>query len=310
MIDVRVAELAARQHNRFARRQLLALGISDNALRHRIATGRWVAVDDGVYAIAPALDSDMGRWTAALLTEHGSVLSHGSAGAARGYDDRPRPFETITRPGSGGLHRQGSVLVHRSTTLDGDTVMDRGLPMTSVPRTLLDVAPHVPPRMLARLTREALRLRLTTVAELVEALATRHRGRRGSRRLLLVVARYADLPVGRCRSGAEVRALELLRDAGRPAPDVNRRIAGEEADLSWRALRLIVEIDGAQYHLDAGEDQRKQAVWEAAGWEVRRIDAEAVFRRPHAFLALAPPPNVDETPSYPRLIDVRRGELG
>jgi very-short-patch-repair endonuclease len=68
---------------------------------------------------------------------------------------------------------------------------------------------------------------------------------------------------------------------------VNRRIAGEEADLSWRPARLIVEIDGGQFHLDAGEDARKQAVWESAGWKVRRIDAQAVFQRPDLLLHLA-----------------------
>ena len=295
MIDVRVAELAARQHNRFSRRQLTALGVSEQVLRHRLASGRWVALHDAVYAIAPALDSDMSRWTAAILTEPGSVLSHSSAAGAWGIHDRPRLFEIVTRPGCGGPHRQGGVLVHRSETLAADTTTHRGLPITSVPRTLLDMAASVDRRLTARLAREALRLGLTTVPELADALTGRHRGRRGSRRLLLVVERYAGLPVARCRSGAEVRALELLRDAGRPGPDVNRRIGGEEADLSWRAERLIIEIDGGQYHLDAGEDARKEEVWRRGGWHVERITADDVFDKPHRLLALAPEgANVDQ----------------
>ena len=51
------------------------------------------------------------------------------------------------------------------------------------------------------------------------------------------VSRYAGLPLHRTRSDAEALALELLRDAGRPRPAVNARIAGEEADLSWRGSR-------------------------------------------------------------------------
>jgi hypothetical protein len=174
-------------------------------------------------------------------------------------------------------------------TLDGDVTSWNGIPVTTVPRTLLDMTPHTDLKGLARATREALRLGATTAPEIVEALATRHRGRRGCRRLFLIVARYTGLPIAQCRSGAEVRALELLRDAGRPMPDaVNRRIAGEEADLIWRAHRVIVEVDGPQFHLDRGEDERRQACWERAGWEVRRIPSPEVFDHPERLLVLAP----------------------
>jgi very-short-patch-repair endonuclease len=100
----------------------------------------------------------------------------------------------------------------------------------------------------------------------------------------------------RARSGAEVRALEILRDAGRPLPRLNFRIAGEEADLSWPSERLIVEIDGGPFHLDVGEDARKEAAWKSAGWDVRRLPSDAVYERPASLLALAPP-SVAEYPT-------------
>jgi very-short-patch-repair endonuclease len=71
-------------------------------------------------------------------------------------------------------------------------------------------------------------------------------------------------------------------------PRLNDRIAGEEADLSWPSERLIIEIDGGPFHLDVGEDARKQAVWERAGWEVRRIDSDDVYERPHRLLLISP----------------------
>jgi very-short-patch-repair endonuclease len=114
------------------------------------------------------------------------------------------------------------------------------------------------------------------------------RGRRGSRRLAQAIARYADLPLERARSGAEVRAMEILRNAGREMPRLNQRIAGEEADLSWSRQRLIIEIDGGPFHLDRGEDARKQGLWEGAGWTVRRIDSDLVYHRPDALVELAP----------------------
>lgn len=133
--------------------------------------------------------------------------------------------------------------------------------------------------------REAIRLRTTTTVEIVEALTGRHRGRRGSRRLALTVARYEGLPIHRARSGAEVEALLLLRDAGRPMPRFNHKVAGREADPVWRDQRLIIEIDGRDYHLDRGEDAVKEQLWENAGFTVKRIPAGRV---PTDLLAIAP----------------------
>jgi very-short-patch-repair endonuclease len=82
--------------------------------------------------------------------------------------------------------------------------------------------------------------------------------------------------------------MEILRDAGRPLPRLNHRIAGEEADLSWPAIRRILEIDGGPFHLDVGEDARKQQRWEAAGWTVERVSSDDVYDHPHHVLALAP----------------------
>ena len=295
MKDARLAELAGRQYNRVSRRQLRELGLSDAAIAHRLANRRLVSVEEGVFAIAPVLDHDeRGKWMGATLTAPATVLSNASAAAAWGIWLRPRQFETVTRPGSGGPRRHGSILVYRSSTLEGDCTTLRGIPITSVERTLLDLARWMGERALARTLREALRLRLTAMATLGDGLG-RYHGRRGSRRLAIAVARYAGLPVERARSGAEIRALEILRAADRPLPLLNERIAGEEADLSWRSERLIIEIDGAPFHLDAGEDGRKQGNWEAAGWTVRRLPSEDVYERPHRLLSLAPPPNVPES---------------
>ena len=292
MRDVEIAALAGAQFNRLARTQLYALGMSDAAIEHRVATGRLVIVDVGVLAVAPVLEHDVwGGWMAATLTAPESILSHASAAAARGFWSAPRHVQTITRPGSGGPRRLGGVLVFRSTTLAGERELLRGIPITSAPRTLLDLAPHASDRQLARAVREAIRLRHTTIHAIADCVG-RHKGRVGTRRLTAVLARYAGLPLERARSGAEVRALEVLRSAGRPLPALNVRIADEEADLSWADRRLIIEIDGGPFHLDEGEDARKSACWIGAGWTVRRVPADAVYEQPVTLLALAPTANV------------------
>jgi hypothetical protein len=294
MRDARVAQLAGRQFNRVSRRQLFDLGLSDAAIARRVATGRLVIVEEGVFAVAPVLEhDDWGRWMGATLTAPGSVLSRQSAAAARGIWSLPREFETITRPGSGGPRRHGGVFVFRSSTLAGECEVLRGIPITSVPRTLLDLAGGVSQRALARALREAVRLELTTIDAVADRLG-HYRRRRGTHRLAVAIARYTGLPLERARSGAEVRALEVLRTAGRPLPRLNVPVAGEEADLSWPDRRLIIEIDGGPFHLDVGEDARKEACWKAAGWAVRRVSSDDVYEHPQRLLELAPPSNVPQ----------------
>jgi Protein of unknown function (DUF559) len=289
--------LAGRQFNRVSRRQLFELGLSEKAVAHRVASGRLVAVEAGVFAVAPVLDhDDWGRWMGATLTAPHTFLSHVSAATAWGFWSLPREFEIVTRQGNGGPRRFGDVLACRSSTLAGDTTTLRDVPVTTVTRTLLDLGGHVSPRGLARALREAVRLDLTSVAAIGDGLG-KHRGRRGTGRLAAAVARYTGLPLERARSGAEIRALEILRDAGKPLPLLNRRIAGEEADLSWAPDRVIIEIDGGPYHLDVGEDARKQASWEGAGWTVRRLPADDVYDHPERLVALAPQSNAPNTPS-------------
>jgi hypothetical protein len=287
--DVVLAALAGRQFNRVSRSQLRELGLSDSAMSGRVATGRLVRVEEGVFAMPPVLEHDAwGRWMGATLTAPGTALSHVSAAAAFGFWSLPRRFETVTRPGSGGPRRHGRIIVYRSTVLREDLAELRGIPITSVARTVLDLARGTSDASLARCVRESIRLRLVTLAELGDA-TRRYPSRRGSRRLARALARYSGLPLERARSGAEVRALEILRAAGRPLPKLNVRIGGEEADLSWASERLIIEIDGAPFHLDRGEDERKESKWSAAGWRVRRISSDDVYQRRGRLLKLAPP---------------------
>jgi hypothetical protein len=275
MREARVAQLAGRQFNRVSRDQLAALALSNSAIAHRVAAGRLVTVEEGVFAVAPVLEHDeWGRWMAATLTAPGSVLSHRSAASAWGFWGLPRSLETVSGRGPADLDATAEYWRFRSSTLNGECTTLREIPITSVSRTLRDLARGLSDRALARSVREAVRLELVTIHALGDTLGP-CRGRRGARRLADTVARYTGLPLERARSGAEIRALEILRSARRALPKLNQRIAGEEADLSWVASRLIIEIDGQPFHLDAGEDTRKQARWEAAGWRVARIPAEA-----------------------------------
>jgi very-short-patch-repair endonuclease len=88
----------------------------------------------------------------------------------------------------------------------------------------------------------------------------------------------------------------VLHDAGVPAPEVNVQVgrSGPEADLVWRPWKLIVEIDGGQFHQFPDEDARKEAIWRRAGYEVRRLPSDDVYFRPERLVMVA---NVHSIPT-------------
>jgi len=224
---------------------------------------------------------------AATLTAPGTCLSHASSAALHGFWDRHRHIETVTRLGSGGPRRIDGLLVYRSLTIAGNTMTIDGVPTTTAERAIIEMAPYVDDPGLARAVREALRMKTTTSAALLRAVDD-HARRRGTRRVVRTLAAYAGLPVSRARSGAEIRALMVLRGGNRPLPRLNNRIAGEEADLSWASERLIIEIDGGPFHQDVGEDRRKETAWREAGWTVLRMPSDDVYNAPERLLSIAP----------------------
>ncbi len=287
-----VTDLARRQFNRVSRAQLLAHGVGARTIERWVAAGRLEIVEVGVMAFAPEVAADdRGRWMGATLTAPDTYLSHLSAAAARDMWSLPRPFETVTRVGSGGPRQLSGVRVYRSLTvaaeIDPDPPLD--IPMTSVERMLLDLARTLrSDKAFARALRDAVRLELTTLAALAGYLNPR-RHRHGAGRLYRALVRFSGLQIERARSGTEVTAMEQLRNAARTMPELNIEVAGIEADLVWREHRLIIEIDGGPFHLDKGEDARKEAVWRRAGWDVERIPSDDVDAGPAAILAIAPP---------------------
>jgi very-short-patch-repair endonuclease len=285
-MDVRLRELAAAQADIIAAWQLLAGGWTRRMVDHHARHHGWRPVHRGVFALTHAPLTRRQRWIAATLTTRHSVLSHASAGACFGFRPWEGRYEVVTRPGSGGPERFGGLLVCRSNCLDGDTTRYDGTRITTAARTLIDLAAQLDEKAIKRMFREALRLKVTTRAQLLATLY-RHRGRRGTRLLLELTTRYGQLPYARTRSDAEALAIELLHDAGIEPPRVNMRIAGEEADLVWPDRRRIIELDGPQYHRFPEEDARKQAAWEGAGYTVRRLPTDAVYDQPSRLITLA-----------------------
>lgn len=283
-MDVRVEEVARAHCGLVSWSLLVEAGLSERGATRAVARLR--QLHDGVFLTGHGPVTVAQSRLAATLTAPGTVLSHASAAALWGFRPENGGFEVVTRPGSGGPRRIGSLLVCRSSSLTGHVTIHDAIPVTKPPRTIIDLARHLTERQRAKAVREAIRLKAMTALELRLALAD-HRGRRGTRGLRELAARLERLPLDRTRSDAEARALEVLDAAGVTAPQVNVRIEGEEADLSWPGSRRVIEIDGPQFHQDPDEDARKDRAWRAGGWTVVRLPSPAVFDSPETLVALA-----------------------
>jgi hypothetical protein len=282
-----VQELAARQADVVAVWQLRRLGWTARRAEWWITSNEWRAVHAGVYALTRAPLTRRQLWFAATLTTPRTALCNGSAGACIGFWSFDPGYETVVRAGTGRVTRHDGLLVRRSLVLAGEVMRWNGILVTTPERTMIDVAAgRLHERSIGRMFREALRLKVTTVRRVERALE-RHKGRRGTRVLGELAARYADIPYERTRSDAEARGLELLHDMDAEPPLVNHRVAGEEADLVFLRTKEIIEIDGPQYHRFPDEDSRKQAKWEKAGFTVTRIPSDEIYDRSELLLAVA-----------------------
>jgi hypothetical protein len=277
---------AERQCGVVATWQLVEDGLSWAAVRHRTRGLR--EIHDGVHVTGDAPMTRRQVWWAAALTAPGRVVSHASAGAAYGFRPWTGAFEVVTRAGTGGPRRFGSLLICNSTTLTGNTTTLDGLPITTAERALADLARGLDDGALARSVREALRLRVTGCAR-IQVMLARASGPNRPRRLRLLANRYARLPIARARSDPEAHALELLAAAGFPTPEVNVVVASHRPDLAWRPARHIIELDGPDFHQFPDADLEKQVAWERAGWAVARVSTDDVYKFPERLLAAAQP---------------------
>jgi len=262
--------------------QLRRAGLSWKAIECRTRDLR--TLHDGVHVTGDAPITRLQRWWAATLTAPGSFLAFASAGAAHEIRPWEATFEVIVRHGSGGPRRQDGLLICRTKHLH--TTSLNGLPITTAERTLADLWPRLDEKQQQHMLRNALRLKRLTPASLTAHLK-QVTGRQRPQSLTRRLDAYAGLKLHRCRSDAEALAVTVLAKARLEQPQINHRIAGEEADLSWPDRRFILEIDGGTYHQDKLEDARKTAIWRAAGWAVERVPADVVYDDPDQLIRAA-----------------------
>jgi Transcriptional regulator, AbiEi antitoxin/AbiEi antitoxin C-terminal domain len=224
--DRLIAALAQRQHGVVGRRQLLELGLGRRAIGHRLASGRLHRLHRGVYAVGHRVLSREATWMAAVLaTGPGAVLSHRSAAALWGIRDSASARVDVTIPRWS--RARAGIRTYQALLAADEVTVRRGVPVTTPPRTLLDLAAVIGGRV-ERAVEESEMLRLTDALSL-EDLVVRHRGRRG----VSVIRQILD--AGRIgatitRSELEARFLAFVDAERLPRPEVNARL---ETAAGW-----------------------------------------------------------------------------
>jgi hypothetical protein len=252
-LDREAAALAGRQHGMLARWQLLDLGMTEQMVKSRLKRGSLHPLHRGVFAYGHRAITVESRWMAAVLAfGPDAVLSHRSAGQLWGLVPRSHIRPEVTRP----RHAAGRphLVVHQGSLPADEVVLVRGIPVTSVPRTMLDLAGTLKERQVERAWNE-MEVRGYTAALSVPDLLRRYPGRKGS----LVLTRLANrksLPVGITRNDFEEAFLALIDRHGLPRPRMNVHVALRgrfyEIDCFWEEQRVAIELDGGPVHNHQG----------------------------------------------------------
>lgn len=207
-----------------------------------------------------------------------ALLSHRSAASLWGIlplSPYPPDVTTARR-----CHSRPRIGLHRSQLHSEDGAVRDGIPVTSVARTLLDLAEVVRPEQLGRAVEAAERMGLFDLRA-VERLIARSHGRHGLRALNAALENYRPLPF--TRSELERRFLDLCEQAGLPRPAANLFIAGAEVDMSWPDHRLALELDGHDSHRTRAafeRDRVRDASLQLAGYRVLRITYRRLEQEP------------------------------
>jgi hypothetical protein len=185
-----------------------------------------------------------------------------------------------------GRRAQRSFVTHRADLPSADRTTKDGIPVTSLPRTILDIAPDTPVRTVRRYIQradDAKQFDLGAMHDLLDRTA----GHRGRATVLLALETYEERP-GFTRSGLERRFLEVVTAAGLPASSMNYFVAGYEIDAYWEDARFGVELDAYETHgsrLSFEEDRERDDALLGAGIEMTRVTGLRLDREPALVIA-------------------------
>jgi very-short-patch-repair endonuclease len=267
-----------------ARWQLLELGLSEQMIKTRLRRGGLHRFHRGVFAYGHRAITIESRWMAAVLAfGPEAVLSHRSAGQLWGLVPRSRIRPEVTRP----RHAAGRphLVVHQASLPKDEVVRVRGIPVTSVPRTMFDLAGLLKEREMERAWNE-MEVREYADRLSVPDLLDRYPGRKGSV-LLARLANRKALPLGITRNDLEEAFLALVDRFGllRPRMNVHVALRGKfyEIDCFWEERRVAIELDGGGAHGTTKAfqaDRERDRILVAEGYRTARITWDHIHQTP------------------------------
>jgi very-short-patch-repair endonuclease len=267
-----VAELASRQFGVVARTQLRELGLGREAINFGIRIGRLHRLYRGVFAVGHRRISIAG-WRMASVLTYGDdgVVSHRAAGAH--WNLRQSRAIEVTLPRTA-RPRQGLVL-HRLPLPADEVTVHKGIPVTTVPRTMFDLAADLGRRGVVTLIHEAGHQNLTdplSLAHLVE----RYPDRKGVAVVRAALEEYYA-GAGITQNDFEEAMFAFLEERGFPRPECNAWVqVGDrwiKPDFVWRKQMVIVETDGGTHRTPYGQrkDNARDRLAQANGWILMRV---------------------------------------
>ncbi len=242
-LAARVARVAAGQHGRITFDQLAAAGVDSDRVKRWVMDGRLRREHTGVFTLGHPDASARGRYLSAVLAAgDGAVLSHRAAAYALGIWLRATPPPPEVTVATTAHRRRPGIVIHRVHTLH---VLDHstldGIPITTVPRVLLDLARTTTPKDLARLCHEAW-VHHVCGPDRIEACIARNPHKPGANTLRRALGSDVTL------SMLEDAFLALLTAYDLPLPRTNINVEEHKVDCHWPQLDLTIELLGYRYH--------------------------------------------------------------
>jgi len=280
--DQSIARIASAAHGVVSRAELSQAGLTPEEIRHRLRKGSLITVHRGVYRVGHRAPSCESTYAAAVKACGDRAVLCGLAAAhlwrlIKGSLPQPEVLTPSKR-------RVPGVLTRRSTKIEPPDVGTwRGIPLTSVPRTLVDLAASLPEPVLARACHEA-GVQYRTTPRQVENVLERIPNARGRAKLIEVL--LGEVPVTLSR--LEARFLAQLRGNGLPLPITNRVAGGRRVDCRWPEHRLTVELDSYRFHNSRHaweQDRRRERDARKRGDEFRRYTWGDVKEDPRFMLS-------------------------
>ena len=260
--------------------QLVQSGLTYSGISKRAAKGRLHRKYPGVYAVGQPRLSQQGEWIAATLAcGHGAYLASFNAAVHMKLWRRRVTGIHVLMPR--GRRTPRGVQAHTYRRLDPrDVTVRNGIPVTTVPRTLVDLSDVLTPHQLANVIHEAAFHKLFD-ERAVRAAIHRANGRHN----LHVLERALELNAAGSagtKSELEDRFLALTSKSGLPEPLVNTKVQDIEVDFHWPSLNLVVEVDGPGHTRPRikREDKERDARLRAAGHTVLRVLDHEIDHRP------------------------------